>query len=59
MTQLITYESGSFNKNNNLLFNILYAIVLIYTCYIFIIEKEKYNKIFIDLHLFSFQTPIL
>ena len=49
MTQLISYESSSFNKNENLLFNILYAIVLIYTCYIFIIEKEKYNKKFIDL----------
>ena len=49
MTQLISYESSSFNKNENLLFNILYAIVLIYTCYIFIIEKEKYNLKFIDL----------
>ena len=49
MTQLITYESSSFNKNENLLFTILYAIVLIYICYISIIEKEKYDKIFIDL----------
>ena len=45
MTQLISYESSSFNKNENLLFNILYAIVLIYTCYIFIIEKEKREKL--------------
>ena len=58
MTQLISYESSSFNKNENLLFNIIYyAIVLLYNCYIFILkiknniilEKEKYNKKLIDL----------